>query len=70
MYLDVKVRLSNKFWARHLVIDLKGKRAPVFLLNESKKGRARLGVHPNFRIQLGSILRGRRDVEQILKGRI
>jgi hypothetical protein len=20
MYLDVKIRLSNKFWARHLVI--------------------------------------------------
>jgi len=54
MYLDVKVRVSNKFWARHLVIDLKGKRAPVFLLSKSKKGRATLGVHPNFRVQLGS----------------
>ena len=49
MYLDVKVRLSNKFWARHLVIDVKGTRAPVFILSKSKKGRARLGVHPNFR---------------------
>ena len=54
MYLDVKVRLSNKFWARHLVIDVKGTRASVFILSKSKKGRARLGVHPNFRVQLGS----------------
>jgi hypothetical protein len=54
MYLDVKVRLSNKFCGRHLVIDLNGKRTPVFLFSKPKKGRASLGVHPKLYVQLAS----------------